>query len=404
MSVELRPMGVACNLACTYCYQEPMRQAGNISAKYDIDKMLKEAEKTGQSFHVFGGEALLVSKKDLEKIWEKGLELYGQNGIQTNGALIDDEHIELFKKYSVAVGVSIDGANELNNLREVRFKRGNDEATLDATKTIMNNIQKLVENGIATSVIITLHKLNGMEDKLPRLMKFIRWLGDIGVKQGNIHTLEVDKTMLDQEVHVLSEEENIKAFLTLAKFFSKEENSDLTWNPFKNYEDAIVNEDFQNLTCYLNRCDAMNTQAVYGIEGNGGLSNCSRTNKEGLDWYKADDTYYERYLSLYHTPQELDGCQGCPYFMACSGGCVGEAKDNDFRNKTIYCATHKAMFSFYEDVAESKGLTSWTKRPERMILESHMITEMECGRYTNVTMLQENISQKRVVQVGRGKN
>lgn len=30
MSVELRPLGVQCNIKCTYCYQNPLRDAGNL--------------------------------------------------------------------------------------------------------------------------------------------------------------------------------------------------------------------------------------------------------------------------------------------------------------------------------------------------------------------------------------
>jgi uncharacterized protein len=28
MSVELRPLGVKCNIRCSYCYQDPQREAG----------------------------------------------------------------------------------------------------------------------------------------------------------------------------------------------------------------------------------------------------------------------------------------------------------------------------------------------------------------------------------------
>ena len=405
MPVELRPMGVACNLACTYCYQEPMREAGNIHAKYDVDKMLEVAEKTNQPFHLFGGEALLVPKKDLERFWARGYELYGSNGIQTNGVLIDDEHIELFKKYNVSVGVSIDGPNELNNLRKVRSKKNDDSATLEATQKIMENLQKLVRNGIQCAVIITLHKLNGTEENLPRMLKFIRWLGDLGIKSGNLHVLEVDRTMPDQEKHVLSQKENIKAFLTFAEFFDKPENQDLDWNPFRDYEKAIVTEQFNALTCYFNRCDPMNTVAVYGVEGDGGLSNCGRTNKEGIDWYKADDVYYERYLSLYHTPPELNGCKGCPYFMVCGGGCPGECIDWDFRNKTIHCSTHKALFRYYEKKAEEQGIVPWTRRPERKILEKMLLEAMEKGTRVNIDMLQKDlkVASRRVVAVRKEK-
>ena len=42
---------------------------------------------------------------------------YGSNGIQTNGVLINDEHIRMFRDYKVHVGVSVDGPGELNDSR-----------------------------------------------------------------------------------------------------------------------------------------------------------------------------------------------------------------------------------------------------------------------------------------------
>lgn len=396
LTIEIRPLGVTCNLACTYCYQEPMRQAGNIHTKYDIDKIIEQVEKTGQQFNLFGGEALLVPKKDLETFFKYGYEKFGGTGVQTNGTLIDNDHIEMFLKYNVNVGISIDGANELNGLRKVR---GRDSKTLEATQTIVDNIGKLASAGVSMGIIITLHRENGSPERLPRLMNFIRWLGDIGVKGGNIHKLEVDKTMPDQEKHVLTQDENIWAFTELAKFFDKPENQDLNYNPFNDYEDAIVKSDFSSLTCYLNRCDPMNTQAVYGIEGDGALSNCGRTNKEGIDWYKADDTSYERYISLYHTPPELNGCQGCRFFMVCSGSCVGEGVDSDFRNKTTNCKTMKAMFGYYEDKAKKLGITPWTKKPNIKELESIMINSLMNKENTNVENAQSIANRKRVIPV-----
>lgn len=377
MSVELRPMGVKCNLSCDYCYQEPIRKAGNIETNYDIDKMLAEADKTNQEFHLFGGEALLVPIKDLEKIWKHGYEKFESNGIQTNGTLINDKHIELFKKYNVQVGISIDGPNELNRLRNA----GSEEKTLRATQKILDNIMKLKKHGISVSVIITLHRMNGTPDKLPRLMSFIRWLGDIGVKYGNIHTLEVDKTMVDQEKNVLTQEENSEAFVELARFFK--ENEDLKWNPFKDTYDVLRGRDLNSL-CYWNNCDPMNTSAVYGIEGDGSLSNCGRTNKEGIDWYKAEDRGYERYIVLYHTPDEDGGCKGCRFWIACGGSCPGEAIDGDFRNKTIHCHTQQALMSFYEKEIEKVGLIPVTKSQHRHEIEQYMLHHFMSSKRTTI--------------------
>ena len=89
MSVEVLPLGVSCQLQCSYCYQEPMREAGNTKpgGKYSLQAMIEGLKETNtREFSVFGGEPLLVPLPDLKKLWEFGLTLPAkQNGIQTNG-------------------------------------------------------------------------------------------------------------------------------------------------------------------------------------------------------------------------------------------------------------------------------------------------------------------------------
>jgi uncharacterized protein len=64
--------------------------------------------------------------------------------------------------------------------------------------------------------------------------------------------------------------------------------------------------------CTWRACDSYTTEAVQGVEGNGQSSNCGRTNKEGVDFIKANTAGYERYTAaLYRTLQSENGCQGC---------------------------------------------------------------------------------------------
>lgn len=381
MTIELRPLGVSCNLGCTYCYQEPVRQSGNIRPKYDIDKMLQEVDKLGHNFSLFGGEALLVPKKDLERLWEYGFKKFKSNGIQTNGTLIDDDHVNLFKKYNVSVGISIDGPGELNGLRVVRKDPSDTQLTLDHTQRTLNNVVKLIQNGISVSIIVTLHRLNGSRENLPKLIEFIEWLSAVGVKHGNIHTLEVDSTMPDQEKYVLTQEENIEAFTKLALFFR--DNAVPTWMPFTDMRNMMIGDD-SSTTCTWHFCDHMNTNAVYGIEGDGSVSNCGRTNKEGIDWYKADKSNYARYISLYNTPDELGGCQGCRFWITCSGSCVGESEHGDFRNKTIHCETMKSMQTFYENQLLEEGIVPVTKLSYRKQIEEYMYDKLFKGQIVSV--------------------
>jgi len=51
MTVELRPLGVHCNIACQYCYQNPQRSAAR-AAHYDMGRMKQALEEEGTDFRL----------------------------------------------------------------------------------------------------------------------------------------------------------------------------------------------------------------------------------------------------------------------------------------------------------------------------------------------------------------
>lgn len=141
MTVELRPLGVKCNIRSDYCYQNPQRDAGNVERAYDLKRMKAAVVAEGGSFSLFGGEALMVPHDDLRELWSWGFVRFGRNGLQTNGVLVDDEHVRMFRKYRVHVGVSIDGPGELNDVRSA----GTLERTRAATARTEATIARLCE-------------------------------------------------------------------------------------------------------------------------------------------------------------------------------------------------------------------------------------------------------------------
>lgn len=381
MTTEVRAQGVACPLSCDYCYQNPMRDAGNIKTQYEIYQLLEKIKGAKERFSLFGGEPLLMPKQDLEILFDYGFETYKENALQTNGMLIDDEHIAMFKKYNVSVGVSIDGPDELNDLRFYKNKA----ETRKATATTISNIEKMANEGINLSVIFTLHRLNGTKERLPRLIEFMEYLSDIGVSNGNIHMLEVDSELM-KERYMLTQEENAEAFLALADFFN--ENNHMNYHPFTDMEDMMRFDDTRAL-CWLKFCDPLSTRSVQGLEGDGTLSNCSRTNKEGVDFFKADGHGMHRYISLLNTPEEFGGCQGCRFFVMCGGSCPGEGIDGDWRNKTIHCHTMKSLYTYYEEKLDSSGVTPLTKREDFDRIESIIIN----GLYADQVIHFEQVKQ-----------
>ncbi len=47
MSIEVRPLGVKCNIQCQYCYQNPQRDAGNIPTTFDLPRMKAALDRAG---------------------------------------------------------------------------------------------------------------------------------------------------------------------------------------------------------------------------------------------------------------------------------------------------------------------------------------------------------------------
>lgn len=373
MSTELLFNSVACNIACTYCMQNFMREAGNenpAAGAYDIDAMLATAKRVGDK-HVtlFGGEPLLLPINDLEKVFKRLADDGLTAGIQTNGSIVTERHIELFKRYNVGVGVSVDGPGELNDAREA--KGGSLEATRATTKRSCDAIVNMLKAGISVSVIVTVHSLNaGDEDRFSRFIHWLLTLRDQGLKYVNLHTLEADGKGAEL---MLSERRSIMVMQTLRRSLTGFAHV----SPFGDMRKQLLNEGGAN--CIWNACDPLSTPAVQGIDPTGELHNCSRTYKDGVAWLKGAKTGNERHIALYLTPQEHGGCQGCRFFLACQGGCPGEGIDHDARKRTYHCGMIKALMADTEMDLFLEG-----KEPISMSLRRPLLEYQKLSQWANL--------------------
>lgn len=131
-----------CNLVCSYCYYF---FAGDLTYKTRPGRMSRQvidglakflaegATTTGIPsiklvFH--GGEPLLLRKADFEYACEAFRREVSpvtrlSLTVQTNGVLIDDEWVEIFRRHGVSVGISLDGNQDVNDRYRVdRLGRG----------------------------------------------------------------------------------------------------------------------------------------------------------------------------------------------------------------------------------------------------------------------------------------
>ncbi|MBQ9014263.1 MAG: radical SAM protein [Bacilli bacterium] len=140
-----------CNMKCNYCYQGLDKANKNMDKKTlqeTIDFIFKD-NKEKISITFMGGEPLL----------EKELIIYAVNYIRenypenvvkysltTNCTLLDDEMIELFKKYDFEIRASIDGQETTHLINRIgRYEY----------KNILGNLLKMKEAGVRCGVRMT---------------------------------------------------------------------------------------------------------------------------------------------------------------------------------------------------------------------------------------------------------
>lgn len=389
MAIEVRPVGVGCNLRCDYCYEFDMRNEQAVY-RYDREKVLAAIDKLGpeESWSLFGGEPMILAFHHFEELLQLCHKRWGKSGLQTNGSLITEKYIDLFTKYKSHVGISLDGPGELNDSRWA----GNLEATRKATAQTLWAIDTLAERAkkhphLMPSIIVTLHSGNCSKDKFPTLVEWFKHLDAIGITSVNLHVMEMDahagKWAMDPE--------------ELGDRLIDLWNLELNQLKFLKFEEILkLLQGDDKVVCVWHTCDPWNTAAVQGIEHDGAPSHCSRTNKDGKNWLPAEGfgekgkhatvTFYtsarshERQMALYVTPQEVGGCKDCEYWLMCFGQCPGTGENNDWRERTTYCSLFKRLFAEGARRLHAVGfkpLPDWKYRKQ---LEQNMYDAWIAGR------------------------
>jgi uncharacterized protein len=187
--------------------------------------------------------------------------------------------------------------------------------------------------------------------------------------------LEVDHDGVGSK-YALSDDENVAALLSFADL--EPELPNLHLDVFNDLRNMLVGRD-NNVTCLWTACDCYATRSVYGIEGDGQSSNCGRTNKDGVDFTKAAAIGYERYLALYHTPQEHGGCQGCRFFLMCKGNCPGTALDGDWRNRSTLCGVWRRLYERFEEQCLEQDIVPLSISPKRPKIERMLLDRWAAG-------------------------
>jgi len=324
---------LGCNLHCRYCYERDLRASARPELSYDLPLILERIKsyKGNQQITLHGGEPLCLPKKDIETILSTIFDISGQSGIQTNGIAIDDELIEMFKKYKTGVGVSFDGPDGLSAFR----------MSAEQEKLVWSNIVRMKEMGINVSIIAVVSQSNALDDA--QFEKFKAWVDVLGKLkiQGRLNPCtEASEFMLPKD-------RLVDVYLDLAAFCLARNYQ------FSPFEDIIRRLKGEKAVCTFMGCDIFHTESATVVLDDGTLSNCMRTNKDEI-LIQYPSIYKTRAEILEVMSQEYGGCGGCKFFYACQGGCPSVAAD--WRDRTEFCYLWTALFGYFEAILKSAGL------------------------------------------------
>lgn len=388
MSVEVNVVGMRCGaknggLSCTYCYEIPLRQANDPIPPLDLPAVARALDHYKQPFSLFGGEPLLAPIETLEALWKLGLERYGQNGVQTGGRPITEEHFALFRKYRVTVSFSIDGPGALNEAR----RAGSIDETMAATAHSIACLERCLREGIQTGLIVTLSRHNAAESRLPALIEWFRNLDGLGLREVNLHVLEHDGAA---RAIALSHEQNLAALIMLHK--AEIGFPTLRFGLFRDIRALLRGRDVWKwndgttggVSCIWTGCDPFTTPAVQGINADGSRSLCPRVHKGRVAWADAPRGPLVRQTVLRETPQELGGCKGCRQVITCKGQCPGTAEGGDWRRRSRDCQLWKGLLEYFERVLQLAGETPVTLRGDRDEIERRMAAYWTNGRAVSI--------------------
>lgn len=219
----------ACNLRCTYCYNDHDNYANRRIDVATFERLLsvliKEYSKISFIWH--GGEPLLMGIPfyeecmELQEKYANEKNVVFRNSLQTNATLIDDTWCDLFKKYKIKVGVSFDGPPWGTSGR-------------GGTKEARAGMDCLKKRGISFGAIAVINSNN-----LQYIDKIYDYFNEEKISYSMNCVFESGKAAKNQDI-LIDKKIYIDKMIELYERWCHDASSNITVDPFNEILDTIV--------------------------------------------------------------------------------------------------------------------------------------------------------------------
>lgn len=377
----------ACNLACTYCSEgdSAVEQLPKELVYKMIDEypaLLDHIGTRSASILWHGGEPLLVGHDYLHDVMcyaRDRLRDYDVHFLmQTNGTLVDEDWLALFREFSISAGVSLDGYRDLHD----RSRRTHDgDPTFD---TVYENIVRMRDAGVLGGSLMVLDTTQPVDVDV--LFAFLQESG-IPCKIHPVIPCGRAEGIMDSDAvyqnYIALMKELCRRSLAL------DEPTDI--NPLSDLMQAVLADGTLNECSYSGRCG----DAFLCLYASGQMGICGRTsNMEGciygdlremslLAAYQSANA--ERVRERQSYLKEHD-CASCTDWDLCHGGCSFEAAHayGTLEHRYPSCRQRHALLEFIrtEGLDLLKEHLLRKKRRQRILLQEKrkLLEELKYAR------------------------
>ena len=354
-----------CNLRCKYCFEETMHCAemtpvNRIRADFSdfLDKYLRKfveeliaineslgRKETDITFH--GGEPLLIGHALLRRGCEI-IKSYPNTtiGMQTNSSLIDDEFIDIFLKYNIQIGTSIDGPKHIHDTYRVNM------AGKGSFDKVYHNILEMKKAGVTVGALAT---VTDATVQYPE--DFYNFFKENEL-DFSFNPCFTDPN-LPKTYTPLDEREYIEFARKMFDLWINDTTSDISITCFERIISAMcVKKEIYMEVCSLIRDCSRTTVA---ISANGDFYRClhycmddkhkiGNIQNDNLCISLGDDNFGSRCDKLFRTV-----CKDCDIQAYCNGGCpyVSETLNGTIFSRPNTCASQKDIVHYIYDYFNS---------------------------------------------------
>lgn len=358
-----------CNIDCKYCYvfngvddsykTDPpiLSHEGCIEVASYLRQACKELnlEKLQIDFH--GGEPMLIGKRRFAKYCEIFNETVGtvvdlSLAIQTNATLIDAEWIDLFIKYNVSPGVSLDGNKLINDKNRIDFKgRG----TYDKTVFGLDLLKSAYDAGEINSlgVLCVIDPENSAKDI------YQHFVHDLGIKT-------MDFLLPDLSYDTIGTRDTTSDGKFLCELFDcwvEDDNPEIFIRTLNSIMSLLMGGRSKVIGF------GQEVPLAVGISTNGTVGPDDTLRSCGTDFYTtsfnvSDSTLVDfiasnKMSSILKAGQSIpDSCKSCCWETTCGGGHLIHrySKLNQFENPSVLCNGLKTLYAHIAAYLVNNGL------------------------------------------------